>query len=84
MQNNNNWKNRKRNMKEFSINERMAICNRCPIYNPNENRCNSRLWINPDTDEVSTIAKSGFVRGCGCAMKYKVSNPSNHCVAGKW
>ena len=69
-------------MREQNIDERLAICNRCPIYN--NGRCNSNLWINPDTDEVSTYSKPGYVRGCNCLMRVKAANINNHCVAGKW
>ena len=69
-------------MRESSIKERLAICKECPIYI--NDRCNSRFWINPDTDEVSTYARTGFVRGCNCFIAIKAKNPGSHCVAGKW
>ena len=69
-------------MKELSTNERLEICYRCPIYN--KGRCNSKLWLNPDTNEVSTYARIGYVRGCNCFVKLKARNPHEHCVAGKW
>ena len=64
------------------IEERLAICDKCPIYS--RGRCNSNLWINPDNDDVSTYAKIGYVRGCNCIINIKVRNRINHCVAGKW
>ena len=69
-------------MKEFSTNERLIICSMCPIFS--NGKCNSKLWLNPDTDEVSTYARSGYVRGCGCIINVKAKNPNNHCIAGKW
>ena len=69
-------------MKEYSIDERMKICRECPIYH--NGRCNSNLWINPDTDDVSTHAKIGYVRGCNCYITVKAKNRNNHCIAGKW
>lgn len=71
-------------MKESSIEERLAICKKCPIYNPRTDRCNSNLWYNPNTEEVSTYARIGFTRGCNCVMSIKAKNPHNHCVVGKW
>ena len=71
-------------MPALNIDERLAICNNCPIYNPRDGRCNSNLWINPDTNEVSTFAKIGYIRGCNCVIKIKARNPHNHCIAGKW
>lgn len=69
-------------MRESNINDRLEICKNCPIYT--NKRCNSSLWINPETDEVSTYARRGFVRGCGCFVEVKARNQSNHCIAGKW
>lgn len=69
-------------MKEFSIEERLAICNNCPIFN--QGRCNSKLWINPNTDDVSPYPKNGYIRGCNCIIAVKARNPNNHCIAGKW
>ena len=69
-------------MKGLNIDERLAICKKCPIFN--NGKCNSNLWMNPDTDEVSTYARIGYIRGCGCILNVKAKNPSNHCIAGKW
>jgi len=69
-------------MKEYSTEERLAICNKCPIYS--NGRCNHDLWIDPETDEVSTYSKIGYVRGCNCLISIKAKNQFNHCVAGKW
>ena len=71
-------------MKELNTEERLAICKKCPIFKPNNGRCNSNLWINPNTDEVSTYAKIGYVRGCNCIISVKARNTNNHCIAGKW
>lgn len=67
-----------------NIKEREEICRRCPIFNPSRNICNPKLWINPETNEVSTSAKASFIKGCGCAVFVKMKNLSNHCIAGKW
>lgn len=69
-------------MKELNTDERLAICRKCPIYT--NKRCNSELWLNPVTNEVSTSPKIGYVRGCNCIMPVKARNPNNHCVAKKW
>ena len=71
-------------MHEQSINERKEICSKCPIYNPILGLCNPKLWLNPDTNEVSTSAKVGYIRGCGCHILIKMRNLNNHCIAGKW
>lgn len=67
-----------------NIEERLKICKECPIYSPIAGRCNSKLWINPNTNDVSTHAKAGYIRGCNCLIKIKAKNSNNHCIAGKW
>lgn len=71
-------------MQGLNTDEREKICRKCPIFNPTEETCNSKLWLNPDTGSVSTVAKSGYIRGCGCKLKFKWVNIHNHCIAGKW
>ena len=71
-------------MRVQNIEERKEICDHCPIFNPIKKICNPKLWINPNTDEVSVEAKAGFIKGCGCAVYVKMKNLSNHCIAGKW
>ena len=71
-------------MNVSNINERFKICKECPIYNPRKDRCNSNLWLNPETNEVSSYAKIGYVRGCNCIISVKARNLNSHCIAGKW
>ena len=71
-------------MQELNTDERMEICKKCPIFKPSNKTCNSNLYLNPDTDEVSTTAKIGYIRGCGCNLSFKTRNRNNHCIAGKW
>ena len=79
-----NLKNKKLSMKELSIEEKRRICSVCPIFHPERRVCNSKLWINPNTDDISTSPKSGYIRGCGCIIEVRIKNKLNHCVAGKW
>jgi len=63
---------------------RMKICRKCPIFkNILGGICNSKLWLNPETNEVSGKPKDGFVRGCNCRMVAKTRVPTAVCVAGK-
>lgn len=70
-------------MNESIIKKREQICNKCPLRTP-KNVCNPKLWLNPQTDEVSTSSKAGYIRGCGCVLTIKIGNPNTHCNAGKW
>ena len=71
-------------MRDSNIKKRLEICKKCPIYAQARGICNSALWINPKTDETSDVPKAGYVKGCGCAIFYKVQSSSAKCVAGKW
>lgn len=64
--------------------QRLQICKECPIFSPNRGICNPRLYLNPETNEISTESKTGFIRGCGCSVYFKAKNPNNHCNANKW
>ena len=66
-------------MQELSIDERREICNNCPIYSPARAICNPNLWLNPETNEVSTKAKAGYIRGCGCHVLIKMRNLTLRC-----
>lgn len=72
------------NTKEQNIEKRLEICKNCPIYSVNRGICNPKLYLNPVTNDVSSEAKSGYVRGCGCNVYFKAKNKLNHCNAGKW
>lgn len=66
--------------------DRMAICKKCPLYKKTifGEICNSSLWLNPETNEVSNYAKNGWIRGCNCRLVYKTHSPESHCIAKKW
>ena len=74
----------------FNINEdisknRLKICYRCPLYsNKLGGICNSRLWLNRNTGDVSVIMKPGYIKGCGCRLRSKTRLPNAKCPAGKW
>ena len=79
-----NSKNKKQNMPVLNTKEREECCRKCPIFKPADQTCNSRMWLNPNTDEVSVVQKAGYIRGCGCKMPFKWRNMGTHCIAGKW
>lgn len=64
---------------------RLEICYACPLYTSKLGGiCNNRLWLNPNTGDVSTTAKKGYVRGCSCRLQSKTRLPNAMCPAGKW
>jgi hypothetical protein len=64
---------------------RMDVCKKCPIYSKILGGvCNKKLWLNPETDAVSSEPKLNYVRGCGCKLSFKTAVASEECPAGKW
>ena len=53
------------------IEEREKICKKCPICDLDNWICNAKLYLNPETNDVSIIPKEGYIKGCGCILKYK-------------
>ena len=63
---------------------RLRICEMCGIYDSVRKLCNGDLFINPINNDVSTIAKPGYFKGCSCYIPRKVLNADAKCPAGKW
>lgn len=65
---------------------RLTICRKCGLYNYGivGVTCNSSLYINPETDEVSEVYKDGYVKGCGCRLNAKTRVMYEACPANKW
>lgn len=63
---------------------RLRICKMCGIYDSVRKLCNGDLFINPNNNDVSTIAKPGYFKGCSCYIPRKVLNDDAKCPAGKW
>lgn len=73
------------NLKEDLSKNRLQICHRCPLYsNRLGGLCNSRLWLNVNTGDVSTTHKEGYIAGCGCRVNAKTRLPNAKCPVGKW
>ena len=66
------------------VTKRTIICRKCPIYDSELNMCNAKLYVNPETNDVSTFPKEGYIKGCGCHLKWKIANRKSKCPAGKW
>jgi hypothetical protein len=65
-------------------NERKQICLKCPICDIENFICNAKLYLNPDTNDVSITPKTGYIKGCGCFLANKIKRPTSKCPAGKW
>lgn len=66
--------------------ERVKICKKCPLYaiKMGTSVCNSSLWVNPKTGEISKEAKEGFKNGCGCRIYAKTTLLNASCPLNKW
>ena len=63
---------------------RLEICERCGIYDSARKLCDGQLYLNPETNEVSTHNRFGYYKGCGCYIPRKVLNANAKCPAKKW
>lgn len=66
------------------VTKRTIICRKCPICDNEREICNAHLYLNPDTNDVSTESKECYIKGCGCHLKWKIANIKSKCPAGKW
>lgn len=70
---------------EILSDERLRICKQCPLYSSKfGGSCNNRLWLNPETGDISTEALDGYKRGCGCRLEAKTRLEHAACPLGKW
>lgn len=73
------------NLNQDIAEARLKICYACPLFlNKLGGICNNKLWLNPNTGDVSTEKKDGYMRGCGCILKSKTRVSNAHCPIGKW
>lgn len=66
---------------------RIKVCKKCPLYKVSlkfGEVCNSSLWYNPETEDVSIQQKDGYVNGCGCRLDAKTRLANAICPANKW
>lgn len=67
--------------------KRITICKKCKLLTQTKifgEVCNSKIYLNPNTDEISSEPKLGFKRGCGCVIGSKTRVRESHCPLGKW
>lgn len=74
------------NNKSELFKERIKICKECKLYKEHSTFgmiCNNRLYLNPNTNEISKSAKNGFKKGCGCLLASKTRVISAKCPINK-
>lgn len=75
------------NKQEELYQTRMSICKDCKLYKIDRILgpiCNSGLFLNIKTGEVSRKPLNGYVNGCGCILRAKTRVPSAKCPLKKW
>lgn len=73
------------NINEDISNNRLRVCYSCPLYSSKLGGiCNSKLWLNVNTGDVSINEKPGYINGCSCRLAAKTRLPEAKCPAGKW
>lgn len=74
------------NVKEGLFKERIEICKKCKLFKKHPTFgmvCNSKLYLNPTTDEISKTSKKGFKKGCGCILSSKTRVAGAKCPINK-
>lgn len=73
------------NLNQDISNNRLKICYSCPLYSKKYGGlCNNKLWMNPNTGDVSTEKKIGYKNGCGCRTLAKTRLVNAQCPLNKW
>jgi hypothetical protein len=66
--------------------QRIAICHKCKLLKKDKifgEICNSTIYLNPTTNELSPIPKPGFQHGCGCVINSKTRILDTECPLKK-
>ena len=75
------------NKEEDLSKQRVNICKSCPLYKIDSilgEICNSKLYLNLETNQVSTYPRKGYYNGCGCRLQAKSRLKSAKCPLEKW
>jgi len=75
------------NKEEDLSKQRLTICKSCPLYKIDHLLgaiCNSKLYLNPDTNQTSTYPRQGYTNGCNCRLSAKSRLITAKCPLNKW
>lgn len=75
------------NQEEEFYRKRITVCRKCKLRKIDTifgEMCNPSMYLNPDTDEISSEEKPGFFSGCGCILGSKTRVRELECPVGKW
>lgn len=65
---------------------RLKICSECPLLRDTAFGpiCDSKVWIDLETGDISYKRKAGYKNGCGCRLTAKTTLINAKCPIGKW
>ena len=75
------------NKEEDLSKQRVNICKSCPLYKIDSilgEICNSKLYLNLETNQTSTYPRNGYYNGCGCRIQAKSRLITAKCPLNKW
>lgn len=75
------------NREEELSHARILVCKKCLLYKKDSilgEICNSKLYLNPETNQKSAFPSKGYYSGCGCRLQAKSRLLSAQCPLGKW
>lgn len=75
------------NQEEELYIKRIRICLDCLLYKIDPilgEICNSKIYLNPETNMTSVYPKNGYYKGCGCRLKAKGRLKDAKCPLEKW
>lgn len=75
------------NKEEDLSRQRVTICKSCPLYKIDSvlgELCNSKLYLNLETNQISTYPRKGYYNGCGCRIQAKSRLITAKCPLNKW
>ena len=66
--------------------KRIDVCRQCKLHKVDSifgETCNSKLYLNPETNQTSTYPRKGYYNGCGCRLQAKSRLKSAKCPLEK-
>jgi len=64
--------------------KRIKICKKCPLYNSEKDKCDSKKCWDTSKNELVDYPGNNIICGCGCYMSKKGRVPNAKCVLNKW
>lgn len=78
------WSNYVFGKEEELSEKRMEICKICPLYNKDNDRCDSKKCWDTINNKIVDLPGKNIICGCNCYCKKKTRVKNAKCVLGKW